>query len=36
MPEHLAWDAMPRSLPRSDGMYDIAVPGNTEWAKRVV
>lgn len=30
MPERLAWDALPRSLPGPDGLYKLAVPGVTE------
>jgi predicted dehydrogenase len=30
MPETLAWDAKPKSLPGADGFYDIAVPGRTQ------
>jgi predicted dehydrogenase len=28
-PDKLAWDAMPKSLPDANGMYQIAVPGKT-------
>lgn len=28
MPEKLAWDALPKSLPGPDGLYPVAVPGN--------
>ncbi|MDR2284595.1 MAG: Gfo/Idh/MocA family oxidoreductase [Sphingobacterium sp.] len=27
MPEHYAWDALPRPLPDADGLYPVAVPG---------
>ena len=28
-PERLAWDALPKLLPNSDGFYPVAVPGKT-------
>ncbi|MFN3382504.1 MAG: dehydrogenase, partial [Runella zeae] len=28
-PEKLAWDALPKLLPGSDGYYPVAVPGKT-------
>ncbi len=28
-PDKLAWDAMPKSLPNKDGLYEVAVPGKT-------
>jgi myo-inositol 2-dehydrogenase/D-chiro-inositol 1-dehydrogenase len=30
MPEKLAWDALPKSLPGPDGLYKLPVPGKTE------
>ena len=30
MPERLAWDALPKSLPGPDGLYKIPMPGQTE------
>ena len=30
MPEKLAWDALPKSLPDANGLYKIPVPGKTE------
>jgi myo-inositol 2-dehydrogenase/D-chiro-inositol 1-dehydrogenase len=29
MPENFAWDALPKVLPNSDGIYPIAIPGVT-------
>jgi predicted dehydrogenase len=29
MPEQFAWDALPKSLPKDDGSYEIAMPGIT-------
>ncbi len=28
-PEHLAWDANPKSMPNADGYYQLPVPGST-------
>lgn len=30
MPEKLAWDALPKSLPDANGLYKLPVPGQTE------
>ena len=30
MPDRLAWDAMPKSLPDANGLYSIAKPGKTK------
>ena len=30
MPERLAWDALPKSLPDANGLYKIPMPGQTE------
>ncbi|MCS6968849.1 MAG: Gfo/Idh/MocA family oxidoreductase [Cytophagales bacterium] len=30
MPERLAWDALPKSLPDAEGFYPIAIPGKTK------
>ncbi len=30
MPEKLAWDALPKSLPDANGLYKLPVPGKTE------
>ena len=36
MPKDLAWDAEPLVKPNASGGYDLAVPGNAEWFKKVV
>ncbi|MEX2514048.1 MAG: Gfo/Idh/MocA family oxidoreductase [Cyclobacteriaceae bacterium] len=30
MPDHLAWDAMPKNVPNSEGYYAYAVPGQSK------
>ena len=34
--ENLSFSSMPKSKPNSEGRYSVAVPGNSEWRKRVV
>ena len=35
-PETYSWDAKPQSLPDSNGMYALPIPGDPKWVKKVV
>ena len=35
-PEPYSWDAKPQSLPDSNGMYALPIPGDPKWVKKVV
>ena len=35
-PETYAWDAKPQSLPDSNGMYGLPIPGDPKWVRKVV
>ena len=34
--DHLKFSSTPKSLPDADGRYAVAIPGNSEWRKRIV
>jgi myo-inositol 2-dehydrogenase/D-chiro-inositol 1-dehydrogenase len=35
-PDTIAWDATPKSLPGSDGLYPMPKPGDSEWLKKII
>ena len=36
LPGKFSWDANPNSMPNAEGRYEIPVPGDKAWLKRIM